>query len=178
MVLDEMFEENSVRTYKNFLIFHFLTERRSHWRIRKSRMGDGKLDFRGLIHDSHFLLQAIMQRKDSGLGVAVRDQSRRTEETSHGSCSDYMALFILDHRRQESLQSPVLGNDIHVIRAVDRLFRGVEHAVLETYSCVVDENARVAVLFADASGEIHDFLALGEVAFVVVDLGGVRHVLR
>lgn len=81
-----------------------------------------------------------------------------------------MALVLRNHRRQERVDSEVVRNGVDFKDALDIRRRGLQDVSFEGNACIVDQDARVAVLGANGiGGGVHGFRR-GDVALVVRDL--------
>jgi hypothetical protein len=81
-----------------------------------------------------------------------------------------VTLVLRNHRRQECINGEVVRDRVDIENAADLIRRGFQDISLKGNACVVDQDARIAVLRANGfSSGVHSFHG-GDVALVVVDL--------
>lgn len=89
-----------------------------------------------------------------------------------------MALFLRNHRRQERINSKVVRDRVDIEDAADLFGRSLQDIALKGNACVVDQNARVAMLRTNGIGSSIHSIDRSDVALVVVDLFVGLHVCR
>jgi hypothetical protein len=81
-----------------------------------------------------------------------------------------VTLVLRNHRRQECLDSGIVGDCVDAENAADLVRCGFQDVPFKGHASIIDQNARIAVLRTDGfSSGVHSFHR-GDVALVVVDL--------
>lgn len=105
---------------------------------------------------AYFLTQALVERESAGFGACIVCHLADGNEAGHAGNSDHMAVVLLDHARQELLDSEKVRNSVHLEGLPDEVLRFAENGPRVRHAGVVYEHRRISMLAADQLGDLPD----------------------